>query len=152
MAGLVGLFRYFFRWMRFELELMVKYSLLPLPYFPELPLMLSIGVIRAMVVFPQSQHYPPQRGGTLVTAGRRPADIQSSTINHQSSTPSLLLIRLLKGSSMSPHRSSSRAMVLLRNHAAKLLPFRHVWISCPELREGQKNLYILQFTDDRICP
>ena len=46
-------------------------------------LMTSIGVIRAMVVFPQSHHYPPQRGGTLVTAGRRPADIQSSTINHQ---------------------------------------------------------------------
>ena len=58
----------------------------------------------------------------------------------------------LQASSMSPHRSSSRAMVLLRNHAAKLLPFRHVWISCPELREGQKNLHILQFTDDRILP
>ena len=54
-------------------------------YLPEMPLMLSIGVIRAMVVFPQSHHYPPQRGGTLVTAGRRPADIQSSTINHQPS-------------------------------------------------------------------
>ena len=39
--------------MRFELELMVKYSLLPLPYLPELPLMLPIGVIRVMVVFPQ---------------------------------------------------------------------------------------------------
>ena len=26
-----------------------------LPYFPEIPLMMSIGTIRAMVVFPQSQ-------------------------------------------------------------------------------------------------
>ena len=60
--------------------------------------------------------------------------------------------RALKGSSMSPHRSSSRAMDLLRNHAAKLLSFRHVWNSCPELREGQKNLHILQITDDRILP
>ena len=61
-----------------------------------------------------------------------PSMMASSIINHQSSTPSLSLIRLLKASSMSPHRSSSRAMVLLRNHAAKLLPFRHVWNSCPE--------------------
>ena len=68
-------------------------------YLPEMPLMLSIGVIRAMVVFPQSHHYPPQRGGTLVTAGRRPADIQSSTINHQPSTPSLTLTSLLNESS-----------------------------------------------------
>ena len=30
----------------------------------------------------------------------------------------------LQASSMSPHRSSSRAMDLLRNHAAKLLSFR----------------------------
>ena len=53
---------------------MIRKDKVETEYLPELPLMLSIGVIRALVVFPQSHHYPPQRGGTLVTAGRRPAD------------------------------------------------------------------------------
>ena len=64
---------------------MIRKDKIETGYLSEMPLMLPIGVIRAMVVFPQSHHYPPQRGGTLVTAGRRPADIQSSTINHQPS-------------------------------------------------------------------
>ena len=130
-------------------------------YLSEMPLMTSIGVIRAMVVFPQSHHYPPQRGGTLVTAGRRPADIQSSTINHQpsiinhqSSTPSLSLIRLLKGSSMSPHRSSSRRLMKSHlNHTSKGTvlcgTYAIVVLNCVKVKKTYTS-YRLQTTG--FCP
>ena len=123
---------------------MIRKDKVETEYLPEMPLMMSIGIIRAMVVFPQSHHYPPQRGGTLVTAGRRPADIQSST-------PSLSLIRLLKGSSMSPHRSSSRAMDLLRNHTAKLLQKTHDWAFFPIPESSVPWIRVKAECNAKIC-
>ena len=51
---------------------------------------------------------------------------------------------------IAPHRGDW--WIPVRITPAKVRLFPTVCNSCPELREGQKNLHILQITDDRICP
>ena len=51
---------------------------------------------------------------------------------------------------IAPHRGGW--WIPVRITPAKVRLFPTVCNSCPELREGQKNLHILQITDDRILP
>ena len=59
--------------------------------------------------------------------------------------------RALKGSSMSPHRSSSRAMDLLRNHTAKLLQKTHDWAFFPIPESSVPWIRVKAECNAKIC-